>query len=303
MSTLGSLFTGQWQFFDDNGVPLAGGTVQFYAAGTTTPQNTYTTSALSVANANPVQLDSAGRPQSTDIFLDPTLAYKWVVKDSSGVTQTNQNVDNYYPSQSATQIAANGQTFNDNVAVTFGTGGDSTILYDGTDLVVNSAVVGSGTLSLTKGQLTFPATQNPSSGVNVLDDYEEGSWTPVIGGSGGTSGQTYTTQNGRYVKIGKLVVAIFSATLSAKGTITTSLQIQGLPFTVGSTVGGVSVLQYTTLNNSTYGTLIVSISVGATAGTVIGYPVAGAISGTILTTSDVTNTTTLNGTLSYIASA
>jgi len=56
--------------------------------------------------------------------------------------------------------------------------------------------------------------------VNTLDDYEEGTWTPVFGGSGGTSGQTYTTQTGRYTKIGKLVTASFDCHLSAKGTIT-----------------------------------------------------------------------------------
>ena len=31
------------------------------------------------------------------------------------------------------------------------------------------------------GQILFPATQNASSGANTLDDYEEGTWTPVIG--------------------------------------------------------------------------------------------------------------------------
>ena len=62
----------------------------------------------------------------------------------------------------------------DNEGVTLGGGGDATIQYDGTDLVVNSAAVGSGALSLTKGQLKFPATQNASSNANTLDDYEEG---------------------------------------------------------------------------------------------------------------------------------
>src|SRR3990167_12744 len=58
-----------------------------------------------------------------------------------------------------------------------------------------------------------------------------GTWTPVIGGSGGTSGQTYSSRSGISVKIGKLVVCYFRATLSAKGTITTTVQIQGLPYT------------------------------------------------------------------------
>lgn len=81
------------------------------------------------------------------------------------------------------------------------------------------------------GQIKFPATQNASSNANTLDDYEEGTWTPVIGGSGGTSGQTYATQVGRYIKIGKLVLCWFNTVFSNKGTITTNVQIQGLPFT------------------------------------------------------------------------
>jgi len=94
MSTLGSLLTSEWQFLDDDGAPLTLGTVQFYAAGTTTPQDTYTTSALTVANSNPVQLDAAGRAL---IWLDPTLAYKWIVSDANGVA-VGDTVDAFYPS-------------------------------------------------------------------------------------------------------------------------------------------------------------------------------------------------------------
>src|SRR5688572_15972641 len=71
------------------------------------------------------------------------------------------------------------------------------------------------------GQIKFPASQNASTNVNTLDDYEEGTWTPVIGGSGGTSGQVYTTQVGWYIKIGKLVTAGFRVQLSTLGTVTT----------------------------------------------------------------------------------
>lgn len=55
-----------------------------------------------------------------------------------------------------------------------------------------------------------------------------GSWTPVIGGSGGTSGQAYSVQVGRYRKLNRLMVAWFTVTLSTKGTITGNVQIQGL---------------------------------------------------------------------------
>lgn len=90
------------------------------------------------------------------------------------------------------------------------------------------------------GQLKFPATQNPSSNANTLDDYEEGTWTPVIGGSGGTSGQTYSVQVGTYEKVGKLVHVQGRTLFTAKGTITGDAQIQGLPFTSSTTTNNVA---------------------------------------------------------------
>lgn len=74
-----------WQFFDDNGTPLSGGFLHTYAAGTTTPQDTYTTSAGNVAHANPVTLDSAGRvPSGGEIWLTDGDLYKFVLKTSTG---------------------------------------------------------------------------------------------------------------------------------------------------------------------------------------------------------------------------
>lgn len=49
------------QFFDNGGRPAASYKACFYSSGTTTPRLTYTTSALNVANANPVVLDASGR--------------------------------------------------------------------------------------------------------------------------------------------------------------------------------------------------------------------------------------------------
>jgi hypothetical protein len=81
-----------WQFFSNNGVPLSGGLLYTYLAGTTTPQTTYTSSTGSIANSNPVVLDSAGRtPQQ--IWLTEGLLYKFVLRDSAGVLiQTNDNI-------------------------------------------------------------------------------------------------------------------------------------------------------------------------------------------------------------------
>ena len=75
-----------WQFFDANGVPLSGGRLYTYAAGTTTPQTTYTSSTGATANANPIELNSAGRVSgTTEVWLDITLAYKFILKTTDDV--------------------------------------------------------------------------------------------------------------------------------------------------------------------------------------------------------------------------
>ena len=73
-----------WQFFDNNGVPLAGGLIYTYAAGTTTPQATYTTSAGTVAHTNPIVLNSAGRVPGGEIWL-LFASYKFVLQTSASV--------------------------------------------------------------------------------------------------------------------------------------------------------------------------------------------------------------------------
>jgi hypothetical protein len=73
-----------WQFFSDNGIPLSGGKLYVYLAGTTTPATTYTTSAGNVAHANPIVFDSSGRV-STEIWLTKGSLYKFVLKSSTDV--------------------------------------------------------------------------------------------------------------------------------------------------------------------------------------------------------------------------
>lgn len=71
-----------YQFFDSNGNPLALGNVFYYIAGTTTLQNTYSDSAGTVPNTNPIVLDGSGRLQ-VDIYLGSTADYKEVLATSS----------------------------------------------------------------------------------------------------------------------------------------------------------------------------------------------------------------------------
>jgi hypothetical protein len=72
------------QFFDDNGNILSGGKIYTYAAGTTTPQTTYTSSLGTAANPNPIILDSSGRLPE-DMWLSAGLTYRFVLKDVNDV--------------------------------------------------------------------------------------------------------------------------------------------------------------------------------------------------------------------------
>jgi hypothetical protein len=74
-----------WQFFDNLGIPLAGGLLYTYTAGTTTPQATYTSSAGTIANANPIVLDAAGRT-ANEVWLTVGVAYKFVLQTPAAVT-------------------------------------------------------------------------------------------------------------------------------------------------------------------------------------------------------------------------
>ena len=98
--------------------------------------------------------------------------------------------------------------------------------------------------------ITFPATQSASSNANTLDDYEEGTWTPSVGGSATYNAQ----QNGWYVKIGKLVVVSFDISINTIGTGNTQL-VGGLPFSAndgGVTNEGSGVSYWANLSSSVY---------------------------------------------------
>ena len=92
-------------------------------------------------------------------------------------------------------------------------------------------ITSAGVIDLPYGQIKFPATQNPSSDANTLDDYEEGTWTPVV--KLGSTTNSSSTAIGVYTKIGRVVYiqcTITGITKSGSG----ALSINGLPFTIGA---------------------------------------------------------------------
>jgi hypothetical protein len=82
----------KFQFSNALGLPMSGGTLTSYLAGTTTPATTYQDQALATANTNPISLDSRGECM---LWLDSTKTYKFVLKNAAGVIQwTADNIIN-----------------------------------------------------------------------------------------------------------------------------------------------------------------------------------------------------------------
>ncbi len=95
-----------------------------------------------------------------------------------------------------------------------------------------AVTLGGPLLTLTGGQIKFPAGQVASADANTLDDYERGTFDPVFVSTNNTF--TYGTQWGSYVKIGRTVWCNFvitsdTATINTAGSI---VKIGGLPYNI-----------------------------------------------------------------------
>lgn len=108
-------------------------------------------------------------------------------------------------------------------------------------LTGNETVAGVKTFSsnpiLSGGGIEFPATQVPAGGANVLDDYEEGTFTPAFSATGAT--YSYSSQLGRYIKVGSQVYFGLSIILNTSGNTlgTAALSLTGLPFSIVTNLG------------------------------------------------------------------
>ena len=74
---------------------------------------------------------------------------------------------------------------------------------------------------------------------NLLDDYEEGTWTPSVGGN-----TTYNNQRGRYVKIGSQVNLWFYIQINQRNSPGVPYIVGGSPFTNSSQVAGSGLVHY-----------------------------------------------------------
>ena len=124
------------------------------------------------------------------------------------------------------------------VGTTANIAGASTLAAVNASTLVTTTSIGVGnvTLSGSGSGVQFPATQSASTDANTLDDYEEGTWTPSLGGTA-----IYSSQIGRYTKVGRICTFTLYMNVTTIGTGSTTT-ISGLPFTLvmpgGSYAGG-----------------------------------------------------------------
>jgi hypothetical protein len=149
------------QFFDASGTPLVGGKVFTYAAGTTTPLETYTDETGTTPNTNPVILDSRGE---CNLWFSPASSYKVVLKSATDVLQwTVDNISTYgtLASQNSNNVAITGGTIT-GVTLTVNVVGDVSgnagtvtngVYLDAVQTVTNKTITGMASASTVKDSL------------------------------------------------------------------------------------------------------------------------------------------------------
>jgi len=147
-----------WQFFDNNGVPLAGGLIYTYAAGTTTPQATYTTSAGTVAHPNPIVLNSAGRVPGGEIWLLPA-SYKFVLQTSAAVLIAT------YDNVTSGSVPAIANFTGDGTTVSFSLGNATN--ENTTNVYINGVYQQKNTYSLSGANIVFSQAPPDTSSIEV----------------------------------------------------------------------------------------------------------------------------------------
>jgi hypothetical protein len=120
---------------------------------------------------------------------------------------------------------------------------------DGSDVPTERMrITSAGAVEIANGNLVFStngtgidfsASAGGGASSSLLDDYEEGTFTPNLIGS--TSGEaTYSFRSGSYTKIGRQVTVNVFIEIATKGSIVGAIRINSLPFTVGDTVANTS---------------------------------------------------------------
>jgi hypothetical protein len=223
------------QFFGTNGLPLVGGKLYTYAAGTTTPLATYVDYTGTTTNTNPVILDSTG---SANVWLPETTSFKYILKTSAEVTL--YTVD--YVS-----IPLTTNSFASPPAIGTGTPNSATFttlnvtgvaIFEDTvdfteDVTFDAGVdfVGSGAIKLNVGT----TAQRPAVPVNgdirynsettKYEGYSAGAWGQLGGGATGGGADQVFNLNGQTVTTNYTIPTGFNASTVGPLTIASGITV------------------------------------------------------------------------------
>lgn len=150
------------QFFDNNGVPLSGGKIYTYEAGTSTPLATYTSSSGNTAHINPIILDSGGRVPNGGEIWNALQLYKFVLKTSTDVTIATY--DNVGSSFNATAIIANFTGNGFTVAFTLASAPAG---ENATNVYINGVYQQKNTYSVAGAVITFSEAPPNTSSIEI----------------------------------------------------------------------------------------------------------------------------------------
>jgi hypothetical protein len=174
--TLPPLF--RHQFTDDNGTPLALGTVESYLAGTSTPTPLYSNIAMGATYDNPYTLPTSAK---LSWYFDPTKSYKLLIKNASGTTiDTIDNIP-------AIPASASNQDIQ-------GTAGETLLAGECCYLSDGSGSRTAGTWYRTDADQTYSSTTPVVAfAVSGISSGEVGTFrmTGVVASSGLTTGEDY----------------------------------------------------------------------------------------------------------------
>ncbi len=193
---------------------------------------------LRITSAGRVGIGTDVIPNNTKLLVAGTNSTNYLGLEN--ITPSNSNASRWsfilFKGRKADSTVGTLATIN---AEHDGTGDDlkGSLVFDvhnGTDTVEAARFTSSGNLAFPNGQgIDFSATADGSgtTASEVLDDYEEGTWTPTLSFNGASTGITYgTQQGGTYTKTGRFVFLDVLITLSNKGSSTGLLNINNLPF-------------------------------------------------------------------------
>ena len=225
---LSPVFGAGAQLFTSQGVVLAGGTINTYLAGTSTPTNTWTDVTGLVSNGSSITLDAAGRPPQ-EIWLSAGVAIKIIVLNSVGVQQgiTYDWITGVNDSSSVvvpnTEWIASGLTPSYISASSFSVTGDNRAKFPVGQRIKYVVTAGTGYGTVLSNAFTSVTTVNIQADSTALDS--------------GLSAVSYGLFNAANPSVSAIGVAYSNTVPGAAGTLQNAVQRSDRATTLTTTTG------------------------------------------------------------------